>query len=336
MMLQEVGGLDKVVADINDELERTKIELKSKSRISILGPAQIPQVGDAKKRLPMTAAAGLFGLFAPLMLLLAFDLKRQPVNGRETITEVIRIPVLGSMPRIPQRVLRRLARNTRSRSGVWRRRLDESVSAITSLLLHKLDLEGNRIVLVTSAASGEGKSTLVAHLAASLAESGHSTLLIDFDLRRPVLHRFFNLPMKPGVTDVLRAGMELEQAVQSTELPNLRVLTAGSNLHGSLLQDASNGSLKALFANARANYEIVLVDSCPLLPVMDGRLVGQYTDGAVLSVIKDISNLPQITAACSIMLDYGIPTLGCVVMGDSQSQYYTNYSQREFAQRVGV
>jgi capsular exopolysaccharide synthesis family protein len=201
-------------------------------------------------------------------------------------------------------------------------------------LLHKLESEGHRVILVTSAKAGEGKSTLVAQLATSLADSGHSTLLIDFDLRRPILHQYFGLPLAPGVTDVLRGGMELDQAVQAAEHANLRVLAAGNRLPGSLLQDAASGSLKALFVTARANYEIVLVDSCPLLPVVDGRLVGQHTDGAILSVIKDVSKLPQITAACSIMADYGIPALGCVVTGDNNDFYYSAYSRADRMETV--
>ncbi len=210
-----------------------------------------------------------------------------------------------------------------------RRRIHEYVSAVTSLLLHKLEQEGHRVILITSATSGEGKSTLAEQLASSLADSGHRTLLIDFDLRRPKMHVRFDARMEPGVTDVLRNGADLEDAVIRVDSPNMSVLTAGGAI-GSLLQDAANGSLRALFVQARANYEIVIVDSCPLLPVVDGRLIGQFTDGAILSAIKDVSKLPTMAAARAILNDYGVPVLGCVVTGSCTESYYMPDKKSEF------
>jgi succinoglycan biosynthesis transport protein ExoP len=287
MMRTEVVGLDKVVSHVAEELERTKIELKANSRTTILGPAQVPQVGESKRRLPLTAAAGLFGLFGPLMLLMGFDLRRQLVNGTQSLGNQVTMPILGSLPLVP----------------------------------HKLEQEGHRVILITSATSGEGKSTLAEQLAMSLADSGHRTLLIDFDLRRPKMHVRFDARMEPGVTEVLRNGADLEDAVIRVDSPNLSVLTAGGAI-GSLLQDAANGSLRALFVQARANYEIVIVDSCPLLPVVDGRLIGQFTDGAILSAIKDVSKLPTMAAARAILSNYGVPVLGCVVTGNCTESYY--------------
>jgi succinoglycan biosynthesis transport protein ExoP len=321
MMRTEVIGLDKVVSHVAEELERTKIELKANSRTTILGPAQVPQVGESKRRLPLTAAAGLFGLFAPLMLLMGFDLSRQLVNGTQSLSNHVTMPVLGSLPLVPRNMMKRLGNLNDSGAAVWRRRLHESVSAVTSLLLRKLEQEGHRVILITSATSGEGKSTLAEQLASSLADSGHRTLLIDFDLRRPKMHIRFDARMEPGVTDVLRNGTDLEDAVIRVDSPNMSVLTAGG-ANGSLLQDAANGSLRALFVQARANYEIVIVDSCPLLPVVDGRLIGQFTDGAILSAIKDVSKLPTMAAARAILNDYGVPVLGCVVTGSCTESYY--------------
>lgn len=330
MMRTEVVGLDKVVSHVAEELERTKIELKANSRTTILGPAQVPQVGESKRRLPLTAAAGLFGLLGPLMLLMGLDLSRQLVNGTQSLGNQVTMPILGSLPLVPRNMMKRLGNINDSGAAVWRRRLHESISSVTSLLLHKLEQEGHRVILITSASSGEGKSTLAEQLANSLADSGHRTLLIDFDLRRPMMHRRFEARMEPGVTDVLRNGVDLEDAVIRVESSNMSVLTAGGSI-GSLLQDAANGSLRALFVQARANYEIVIVDSCPLLPVVDGRLIGQFTDGAILSAIKDVSKLPNMAAARAILNDYGVPVLGCVVTGSCTESYYVSNrtSERE-------
>jgi succinoglycan biosynthesis transport protein ExoP len=321
MMRGEVEGFDKVVARVTDELERTRIELKSNSRITLLGPAEVPQIGESKRRLPMTGAAALLGFLAPLMTMMVFDLRRHYVNGSKTMSGMMKMPVLGTLPMVPRNIMKRIGNADDSGASIWRRRLAESVAAVTSLLLHRLQSDGHSVVMITSATPGEGKSTLAEQLATSLAESGHRTLLIDFDLRRPVLHKRFGIRHEPGVSEVLRQGADLEDAVYRAENPNLSILVAGTS-PGSLLQDAASGALKSLFEQARSHYEVVIVDSPPLLPVMDGRLIGRFTDGAILSVIKDVSQVPNLTTVLSIMADYSIPVLGCVVTGDSGD---TNY-----------
>lgn len=321
MMRGEVEHLDKVVARVTDELERTRIELKSNSRITLLGPAEVPQVGESKRRLPLTGGAALLGFLAPLLTMMVMDLRRHYVNGSKSMSDMMMMPVLGTLPMVPRSIMKRIGNVDDSGASIWRRRLAESVAAVTSLLLHRLQSEGHSVVMITSATPGEGKSTLAEQLSTSLAESGHRTLLLDFDLRRPVLHKRFGIRQEPGVSEVLRQGVDLEEAVYRAENPNLGILVAGTS-PGSLLQDAASGALKTLFEQARTNYEIVIVDSPPLLPVMDGRLIGRFTDGAILSVIKDVSQVPNLTTVLSIMADYSIPVLGCVVTGDSGD---TNY-----------
>lgn len=324
MKVREVELSDKVVAGVADELERTRIELKSGTRITMRGPTSIPQAGESKYRIPATIAAGVAGLFLPLLLLMGLDLRRQFVNGGCSVLDQTSIPLLGSLPYVPRNIMKRIGNEKDRRASVWRLRLAESISTVTSLLLRKLDIEGHRVVLITSATPGEGKSTLAGHLAICVANSGHRTLLIDFDLRRPIVHRMHGLSLEPGATDILRKGAKLEETVRETSCANLNILTAGA-CPGSLLQDAANGTLKALLEEARKNYEIVIVDSSPLLPIMDGRLIGQYTDTAIMSVIKDVSQIPNLTDAREIMADYGIPVLGCVVTGDSGDCYYAGY-----------
>jgi len=325
MLQSDVASLDKVVERVADELERTKIELKSTSRITLLGAAQIPQDGTSKIRLPLTIGAGILGLLGPLLLLMAIDLRRRYVNGRKSVTDLALMPVLGSVPLVPKSIIHSPIGSDDEGGSVWRQRLGESVANVTSMLLHRLEFDGHRVVMVTSAMPSEGKSTLSKHLAYSIANSGRQTLLIDMDLRRPVIHRRLDLSLEPGVSDVLRKTAELDATVhQADDCPNLKILTAGK-YHGTLLKDSENGRLRAMFEEARATYEIVIVDTSPLLPVTDGRLIGQYTDGAVLSVIKDVSRLPNLAEAYHIMGDYNIPVFGCVVTGDVLDSYYDYY-----------
>ena len=324
MLRKEIDALEPMVSKINQQIEQMKIELRSTSRITLLPSNGVPTAGENKKRLPVAALAGLAGLFGPLLLLVLRDFLRNHVNNMAGITNGVNISVLGSIPHVPRKVLKYLNDPKHVVATQWRGRVAESVTGVTAMLLRKLASEGHRIIMVASATSGEGKSTLAELLARSLADSGHKTLLIDFDFRKPELHRRFNVPLEPGASEVLRSGADLKQTARQTQSPNLSVLTAG-NCPGSLLLEAANGTLDNLFKECRADYELVVVDSSPLLPVVDGRLVGQFTDGAIMSVIKDKSQISQVLAARTIMSDFGITVLGCVVSGENTSGYYNAY-----------
>lgn len=328
MLRKEIDALEPMVSQINQKIERTKIELQSTSRITRLQSNGVPAFGSSKLRIPLTAAAGLLGLLGPLLLLVLRDFLRNHVNSVATICNSTQISVLGSIPRVPTKVLKNLNDTRRKSSSQWRQRISESVAGVTAMLLRKLAVEGHRVVMITSATASEGKSTLAELLARSLADAGHKTLLVDFDLRRPALHRRFNLPLDPGVTDVLRLGADLKETACQTHSPNLSVLTAG-NCEGSLLLESANGMLENLIKECRAEYELVVIDSSPLLPVVDGRLVGQFTDGVIMSVIKDTSQVSQVLAARSILSDFGIAVLGCVVTGDNSGAYYNKYGAQD-------
>lgn len=324
----EIERLEPVVSRVSKELELAKIEKQSASRIRPFKTTGIPQVGTSKKRLPLTIAAGLAGLLGPLTLLMLRDFLRNHVNHSAMINEGVSISVLGSIPRVPSRVMRRLNEPSNTNARYWKERVSESVTGVTALVLRKLAAEGHRVIMVSSATAGEGKSTLAEQLSRSLAESGHRTLLIDFDLRRPVLHQRFGMPLDTGVSEVLRQGMDLKSSVRQTDVPNLGLLSAGK-CRGSLLLEAQNGTLEAFFKECRAEFEIVVVDTSPLLPVVDGRLVGQFTDGAIMTVAKDTSKIPQVITARNILSDYEISLFGCVVMGDNSESYYHSYSHND-------
>lgn len=338
---REIDGLIPVVERISQEIERTKIELNSGSKVTQYPSVGIPTTGTNKRRIPMTAGAGLFGLLFPMALLVFFDSRKNHVNSVKTINSGLKLPVLGSIPRIPNRVIRRLNDPTNTGAKMWRARVTESMSAVTAMLLRKLRTEGHRVIMISSARSGEGKSTLSEQIARSLADSGHRTLLIDFDLRRPNMHLRFDTQLEPGVSEILRHGADLAQVVRQTDSPNLSLLTAG-NTPGSLLLETANGTMEALFNHCRTEYEIVLVDSSPILPVVDGRLIGQHTDGAILTIVKDTSQIPQVVTTRRILEDYGIPVLGCVFTGDDSDGYdgvngtYGSYSSAHMSHKPTV
>jgi polysaccharide biosynthesis transport protein len=235
------------------------------------------------------------------------------------VTQAVGLSVIGAVPILPQRVLRRL-NGPSENDKYWRTLLSESVDSIAAVLLKGTQPGTSRVIMVSSANAGEGKTTLASHLAVSLAGAGRHPILVDFDLRRPALHRVFGVSLQPGVNEILRDGQDLESALQATQVPNLMMLSAGRSSKVGLggLRPAD---MQALFTRLRSEFDFVIVDACPILPVVDTRLIGQHVDAVLLSVLRDVSRAPKLRAACDLLDMFGIPMLGVVVTGSSEELY---------------
>jgi capsular exopolysaccharide synthesis family protein len=207
--------------------------------------------------------------------------------------------------------------------------LTESVNGLRALIGCDHDGgSGGQVLMVTSAVAQEGKTTLAAHLALSTARAGRRTLLIDCDLRRPRLHSVFGLPPGPGLSGVLLRAATPAEAVCPGPVEGLSVLPAGDAIRA-VNQAHIAGDLRALLTELRAEYDLILLDCSPVLPVADALTIGRSADGVLLSVRPGTSQLPLVSAACERMAALRLPVLGAVVNGvrsgaTSYKYEYTN------------
>jgi capsular exopolysaccharide synthesis family protein len=197
----------------------------------------------------------------------------------------------------------------------------ESMDGIRTRLLHAGRSETLRVVMVASAVSGEGKTTLASHLAASLARGGRRTLLVDGDLRNPAAHKLFGMTAGPGFSELLRGEMEPGQVVQNTPLDNLSLLASGACDHQALQALAQEGVLRNVFDELKEQYDFLIVDVSPILPVADALLIGEHADAVLLSVLRNVSRLPAVHAAQQRLTSLGIRVLGAVVIGEGMDAY---------------
>ncbi|HJT76329.1 MAG TPA: CpsD/CapB family tyrosine-protein kinase, partial [Gemmataceae bacterium] len=240
--------------------------------------------------------------------------------------EVVRasgLKVMGTLPLLPSG---RRTEGQRDGGVNWQSLLLESVDMMRTALLHVARVEGVRVVMVTSAVGGEGKTSLSSHLATSLARAGRNTLLIDCDLRKPSLHRVFELPRPEGVCEVLRGELGAAEAIQSTPTAPGLSLIAGGQCEDRALAVLAQGGLAAVLAPLRDRYDFIILDSSPVLPVVDALLVAQEADGVLFSILRDVSQVGRINAAHERLAMLGIRSLGAVVTGVSGDLYYgANY-----------
>ncbi len=320
IMRSEIQRLERVLESVGRERDQLRVEIGSGARTTLLQEAETPKLPNRDSAITNTAAASALGFLLPVFLVTWWDVRAKRISSPSEVSAGLGLTVLGAVPVIPSRAVTGLGKPSKSHY-YWRARLSEAVNGIAAGLLRKAEREQTRVILITSATSGEGKTTLASQVAISLARTGHKTILVDFDLRRPCVDKVFGLLPTPGVSEVLRTDVDLDGAVQKPPMDNLWVVAAGhadKRTHAVL----ANGGPGALFRELREGYEFVVVDGSPLLSVADMRFVGQHVDGVILSVFRDVSQAPRIIAAWDVLASLGIRTLGAVVTGSGGDPYY--------------
>ena len=320
MMRADIKNLDQVLGGVATEREKLKVEIRSAPRVTLLQKAEKPEVAsNDMMRMSMTVMAMLAAMCCPAGVIVLWDSRAKRINTSTDVSRGLQLSVIGSVPLIPARVIRRLGSPSK-RYQMWHVRLTESVDGIAARVLRKAEMEQCRVIMVSSAAGGEGKTTLSTQLALSLARAGRQTVLVDFDLRRPAFDEVFGLPLEPGVCEALRQQDPVATVVHQNVTNNLAVVTAG-RWDRVALASLSNGSAAALFKKLREDYDFVVVDTSPILPVADARFVSQHVDSVVLSVFRDVSESPKIQAACEILAAFGVHSVEAVVTGPNDNLY---------------
>ena len=196
-----------------------------------------------------------------------------------------------------------------------------------------------RSFLVTSAHRGEGKSTVASHLALTVARfRGKKSLIIDADLRRPRLHRIFNVPREPGLLECLADGADPLETVKDTPIENLKVIRAGKYVK-SPAHRFEGDVLSEILEKVKFYYDIVIVDSAPVIPVSDPMLISSEVDGVVLVILAGRTPRNVALRAKNILIDADANLLGVVVNNLSEvlpyHYYYKYYGYHESEQEQG-
>lgn len=184
-----------------------------------------------------------------------------------------------------------------------------------------------RTLLITSADPEEGKSTVAANLAASFGQAGQTVILINADLRRPTVHRFFGVSPSVGLTSVLVGAASLEEALQETDVDGVRILPSGPTPPNpaELLGSEAMGDV---IAEARQLADFVLFDAPPLMAVTDPGLLAPRVDGCLLVVHAGVTEKDKALRAKEQLENLGAHIVGAVINrldGGPGSYYYYYY-----------
>ncbi|MDY3552100.1 polysaccharide biosynthesis tyrosine autokinase [Gemmata sp. JC717] len=297
---------------------------EGRTRASARGEAEKIPNNNQNKKLAMSSVGGL-GAFLTVVLLISFlEWRTRRVDGVDQVVTELGMRVIGTVPVFPNRASLQAA--VEAGGANWRFVLNESINSTRTMLLHTAKSQSMQVVMVTSATQGEGKTSISSQLATSMATAGMRTLIVDCDLRNPCVMKLFEIPLTPGVSEVLREEVDVSDAVQATAVPNLWVIPAGQCSNATIAALAQGHPLETLFNRLRGQFDFVIVDSCPVLPVADALLIAQHVDGVVFSIMQDISQLPKVMTASEKLTQLNIPLVGAVVNGIKQDVYSYGYN----------
>lgn len=330
MMRSEIAQLDEVVGNIKKQSEELQVEINSRPRAEVLLRAEDARVSNKQQRLALAGFAGMFGFALPISLILILDLFSRKVNSARTLAASTGLPVIGTIPLIPNRVIRRFGDKPSRKSKYWQARLSESVKRISCRLVTQFSGADSQVVLVTSADRKEGKTTLATQLARSLADTGRSVLLVDLNLRSPAIHRIFGMECSPGVCDLLRGEADLNSLVQPTKTPNLEVLPAGVCCP-SALQALGYENTVPFFRELRTMADFVIVDGCPVLTSSEIGFICRYVDEVVLIARRDVSRINDIQVASEFIRSSNQEINGVVVVEPDERRHVEQFDRHAIA-----
>jgi capsular exopolysaccharide synthesis family protein len=321
----EIDQAELVLKALRNEKERLQVELQStaKRRISVLAPADEATVLSKKAHLLETAAGAFGGLFLGLFAVSYREFRARRLYTTAEVTQGLRLRVMGTLPALPARRLALGAPAAGTSRSAWSAILTESIDSVRTMLLQGRPAGGSSVLMITSACSGEGKTTLASHLAASLARAGRRTLLVDCDLRSPSLHRLFDVPRAPGMCEVLTGTAAAEGTVYATPVDRLHLLPAGQ-FSPEAATALAQGTLRAVLERLRDHFDFLVVDSSPVLAVPDALMIGDGADGVAFSIRPGVSQAPQVYAAYERLRELGLPFVGTVVNGITDKALYAH------------
>ena len=317
--IEQTGAMAK---KFSNEVAALKVESNAPARISSRDDSYVTKhEGTGLKTGAMAGVGGFLAIVCGITLL---EFVSRRVNHLDDVSQGLRLPVVGTMPLVRRRSSVSLKGKANSAESAAHQFLIESIDAARTVLLHASRQKNLRVVMITSANAGEGKTLLSAHLSASLARAGWRILLVDGDMRRPSLHKVFGLPGETGLSDALRGEANIRDLVQPGSIPGLWMISAG-NGDARSMRGLAQGQLTGLFDTIRTEYDFIIVDSAPVLPVVDSQLMLSAVDAVILSVLQSVSRLPSVYAAYERLTFFQVNILGAVVHGTSFGAYGTQF-----------
>jgi capsular exopolysaccharide synthesis family protein len=287
-----------------NELETPPGKSNAPIKATVVDPANLPTAPVSPQPMRNLGLAVVLGLLLGIGLAVVRELLDTSVKGPEDIAELTEAPILGGIlfdgtaPKQP--LLTDLSPHS-PRAEAFR---------ILRTNLQFVDVDRRlKAVVVTSSVPGEGKTSTASNTALAMQTTGQRTLLIDGDLRRPQLAKLFGLEGSVGLTSILLGRISLSEGLQEHPESGLAVLTSGA-LPPNPAELLQSRAMKELMDAARLEFDMIIIDAPPLLPVTDAALIASHVDGAIVVVRQGKTSRDQLKHSMERLQAVGARSLG--------------------------
>ena len=266
-------------------------------------------------------SASLAGsLLLPFAFAFLWENSVRRISSVEQLESKTNLGVIGEISRLPAKRINQ-TKSTGQELGLF----EESIDSLRTSLLLSEEGQDLQVLAVCSAVSGEGKTSVASQLAVSIARAtGQPVLLVDGDMRAPDIHQIFEVPLAPGLCDVLDEEISLEEAINRSWSEHVHLLPAGE-LKKSPHKLLGTSTFSKLIEEARLWYRYVVIDTPPVLAASESLVVARAADGTIVCAMRDFSRETHVQLAQSRLSATGADTIGTVLNGVPVRSYSSRY-----------
>lgn len=343
LLRQKLETNRKSYEDLLGRLQQAEVESEFRpSNIHIIQKAEIP-IAPVKPNKVLNIGLSLFiGLALGVGLAFFVEYLNNTINTAEDVERIVQLPALGGIPS-----LQSLAKNKMLGGGFGNGKKSTALTQVnsellsghdplssfaesyralrTSLLLSSAE-HAPRTMLITSSHPAEGKTTIVANTAISLAQTGARVLVLDADMRRPRCHKILSVKNDTGLSTYLSRDIQVDKVIIPHDIPNLFVMPAGP-VPPNPSELLSSIKLRILVSELQDRFDHIIIDSPPVIHVTDALIISPHVDGVVIVVKSNHTPREAVQRAKQALADVNAKIFGVVLncIDLNTESYYYNY-----------
>lgn len=305
--------------------------------VTVVDPAVVPKKPSKPRLFRNVILATLAGVFLGICFAFLLDYMDNTIKFPEDLNKIGSVAFLAHIPYDDQlqTPVRNMANGDYGPSGkLGSQMIDEAFRTLrTTLILSKAE-SPPKVISITSALPGEGKSFATANLAMSFAAASERTLLLDADMRKPTQHRLWGVSNKFGLSSLLSGTATIEETLYRNIIPNLDIITCGPvpPNPAELLQSKMMDQLLTTFSK---HYSKVIIDCPPILPVTDSAIIAHLADGVMLVVSAGKTTTYALKQAIQRLESANMHILGAIInltVNKKTDYYYKGYRYKYYSQ----
>lgn len=287
------------------------MDIKPTAKLSVVDPVSFPSAPSGPNIIRNTIIGGLLGLGFVFGLIFLIELLDVNVKNKEDLIANYHLPVLGEIPniylakekgilyRIPFLSKKLITKHHNKKLNFNENMkfiFGEAFKALRTNLRFALIKEGCKKIIISSPLPNDGKSTTSINLGITIAQTGSRVLIIDCDLRKGGLHKYFNIKYKPGLSDAISGMADLKDVTKKTGFENLDIIPLGS-ISPNPSELLSSNQMDKLLSILEKEYNYIIFDTPPINILSDTLSLVKYSDGLLLVVREKVSSHPNIKSA---------------------------------------